>query len=78
MEKVLTITKAEAQADWRATRRDIERLEAIVENLSGFINDSHGETRFLPYKAHLFLYESLLRQAYSICQNIETAIPYLE
>lgn len=71
MEKV--IPKEEILADLSATRVDIVNLQLVITGLRGFISDSHGENRFLPFKAHLFLYEGLLREAHVLKEKMEVA-----
>lgn len=57
-----TITRDEMIGDYTATVEDISRLGLIVEALTGFIRDAHGEDRSA-FRTDLMRYESLLAHA---------------
>lgn len=61
------------QADLAATVRDIERLQAITDNLSKFIADSHGEDR-KQYRTELLKFDVLFGHAVALRVRIEKAI----
>ncbi len=67
------IPLAEMQSDLAATERDIERLNAIIDNLRLFISDSAGEDRSR-FKAQLFTFEGLLGLAFRLRTTITERI----
>lgn len=66
-------TKEEIQIDLDATNKDIARLDAIVENIAAFMNDSLGEDRSF-CRVDLLKYQSLASEARDLKTRIETAL----
>lgn len=59
----------EMEGDLNATIRDISRLEIILQNIRGFIQDSHGEKRS-NFHIDVMKYEALLSEAVRLREKI--------
>lgn len=68
--------RADCQADLDATHDDIERLHAVVENLTRFIQEAHGEDR-RTYRIDVMRFESLLNHAQKLALVIKAKLDTL-
>lgn len=64
------------QADLDATCEDIDRLQAVVENLTRFITESHGEDRSR-WRIDVMRFESLLGKALKLKDAIKLRLDLL-
>jgi hypothetical protein len=69
----MNIPLTEMIADLGTTERDIEALNAVVENLQRFTQDSHGEDRSV-FRMDVFKYQALLNQATRLRHAIQSKI----
>jgi len=67
------MTDSELQADLLAVSRDIGRLEAVVDNLRDFIQDSDGEDRS-GFKLCLWKCEAALKEGQALHAKITARI----
>lgn len=73
--KTIPIKLSEIEADFNATKRDIEALQQIVSGLNTFIAYSHKEDRS-KFRIDLFKYETLLRQGRELQKTIENYLQH--
>lgn len=70
-----TLTKSEVETDLTNTDKDIERLSAIVDNLTLFIQDTDEDRR--KFRAELLTFEALLSRAWSLREKIAAVLSKL-